>query len=158
MVFVWLARIWVTSHDAPDRLATESRPSNVLSSYGCGAFCRVYNKQIKRPQRLADGWLRVHVFSTIWLGKFEADTKIWSWANEGFRSGPATSKKFWFAQCDSGLFGSGLTSKLSEAAVRSVYIESGKYKGIPKQTTVHAAIYDRWLSLCKYTEQHEEES
>ena len=133
-----------------DRLTTGTGPSYVLSSYGCGTSCRLYNKQIDPPQRLADGWLRVHVFSSIWLGKFDSDTKTWSWANEGFRSGPASSKKFWFAQCDSGLFGSGRTSKLTETKVRSVYIESGKYKGLPKRTTVAAAIYDRWHRLCQF--------
>ena len=133
-----------------DRLTTGTGTSYVLSSYGCGTSCRLYNKQIEPPQRLANGWLRVHVFSSIWLGKFDFDTKTWSWANEGFRSGPASSKKFWFAQCDSGLFGSGRTSKLSETKVRSVYIESGKYKGLPKRTTVAAAIYDRWHRLCQF--------
>ena len=133
-----------------DRLTTGSATSYVLSSYGCGTSCRLYNKQIEPPQRLANGWLRVHVFSSIWLGKFDADTKTWSWANEGFRSGPASSKKFWFAQCDSGLFGSGKTSDLAEVKVSSVYIQNGKYKGQPKRQTVHAAIYDRWQSLCQF--------
>ena len=132
------------------RFINRSGPNYVLESYGCGTSCRIYNEQIEPPQRLANGWLRVPVFWSIWLGNFDAETKTWSWVNEGFRSGPASSKEFWFAQCDSGLFGSGRTSKLSEIKVRSVYIESGKYKGQPRRTTVDAAIYDRWMRLCKY--------
>lgn len=120
----------------------------MMESYGCGASCRLYYVQIEPPQQLANGWLRVHAFSSVWLRKFDADTKTWSWATEDFRSRPANNKEFWFAQCDSELFGSGQTSKLRQAKVRSVYIESGKYKGFPKRTTVDSAIYYRWHKLC----------
>lgn len=133
-----------------DHLVTRSGTSYVLQSYGCGTSCRIYNEQIEPPQRLANGWLRVPVFWSIWLGNFDAETKTWSWVNEGFRSGPASSKEFWFAQCDSGLFGSGKFPNVSEVKVRPVYIQSGKFKGQPRRATVDAAIYDRWFKLCKY--------
>ena len=135
-----------------ERLINGSEPIYVLPSYGCGTSCRIYNVQIKSPQRLANGWLRVHVLWSMWLGKFDADTKTWSWANEGFRSGPGMGREFWFAQCDSGFFGSARNSNLAGVKGRSVYIQSGKFKGQPRRTTVDAAIYDRWLKLCKFNE------
>ena len=131
------------------RFINRSGPSYVLEIMDV-VRRRIYNEQIEHPQSLANGWLRVPVFWSIWLGNFDAETKTWSWVNEGFRSGPASSKEFWFAQCDSGLFGSARTSKLSDAKVRIVYIESGKYKGQPRRTTVDAAIYDRWHRLCQF--------
>ena len=121
---------------------------HVLESYECGKSCRLYNEQLEPPQQLANGWLRVDVFSSVWLRKFDADNKTWFWANEDFRSRQATSKEFWFAQCDRGFFGSGPTSNLDEIKVRSVYIETGKYKGLPRRPSVDAAIYDRWNKLC----------
>lgn len=121
---------------------------HVMESYRCGKSCRLYNEQMEPPQQLANGWLRVHVLSTVWLRKFDADKKTWFWANEEFRSRPATSKEFWFAQCDRGLFGSGRTSNLDEIRVRSVYIDSGKYKGLPRRPRVDSTIHDRWHKLC----------
>jgi len=133
-----------------ERLITSRQTNYVLASYGCGTSCRIYNKQIDLPQKISNGWLRVHVFSRIWLGKFNANNQRWEWNNEGFRSGPASLKTFWFAECGKGLFGTANTSSLDAANISSVYIESGKFLGLPKRTTVHAAIYDRWLKLCKF--------
>ena len=133
-----------------EQLVNKNRPTFVLGSYGCGTFCRIYNKQISMPESLDHGWLRVHVYSSFWLGKINIKTNSLSWFNEGFRNGPGSKKSFWFAQCDKGLFGSGQSPKSSEANIRSVYVQSGKYKGQPRRASADADIYERWIHLCKY--------
>ena len=127
-----------------------NRPSYVLSSYGCGTGCRINNRQVEPPHKLSNGWLRVPVFSEVWLSRYNPNTETWTWRNEGFRSGPATRQEFWFAQCKKGLFGEGESPDVNEASVSSVYIEKGDLKGQPKLQTVHAGIYRRWQKLCSF--------